>query len=164
MRRTWDIVIGGALGTFLVTLLGSLMIAKRITRPVGRLLASTKAVAGGDLDQHLAIRGSDELTVLAEHFNAMLASLRKSREEASERDWLKSGHQALAECLRGDHDLDELGRRLLGFFALHFDVQVGAFYIGDDEGLQRLVATRAPGKCKYLVGEFKPEKAPLATP
>lgn len=156
VRRTWGIVIGGAVGTFVMTLLGSMMIAKRITRPVGRLLASTKAVASGDLDQPLVIRGSDELAELTEHFNAMLASLRRSREGAAERDWLRSGHQALAECLRGDHDLDELGRRLLGFFALHLDVQVGAFYIGDDEGVQRLISTRSPGRCKYLVEEFRP--------
>jgi len=154
--RTWGIVIGGAIGTFLVTLLGSLMIAKRITRPVGRLLATTKAVAGGDLDQQLVIHGSDELAELSEHFNAMLASLRGAREEAADRDWLKSGHQALAECLRGDQELDDLGHKILGFLALQLDVQVGAFYVAGDEGRLHLMATRAPGRCKYLVEEFRP--------
>jgi signal transduction histidine kinase len=51
------------------------------TRPVGRLLEGTKAVARGDLDYKIKVKAKDELGKLASAFNQMTADLKQSHEQ-----------------------------------------------------------------------------------
>jgi PAS domain S-box-containing protein len=63
----------------LLVLLAAWLIARSITRPMGRLAAGTKQIAAGDLDFSLAGFSHDEVGNLAEHFNQMVTALKEDR-------------------------------------------------------------------------------------
>ncbi len=55
-----------------------------ITRPIGELVEATRKIAAGQFDQEVNVRATGELALLAESFNAMVASLRKMRSDLEE--------------------------------------------------------------------------------
>jgi len=77
LRRIYLIVIGALLFTILL----SLMISKTFTQPILRVIEKTKAMARGELDTKIDVRGKDELAELAEALNTMSTKLLESREE-----------------------------------------------------------------------------------
>jgi signal transduction histidine kinase len=69
-----------SLGGLVLLFLWGHLITRSITRPIGRLVASTQAVAGGDL-RHQAERPTiPELLALSEAFNHMVVKIRESEE------------------------------------------------------------------------------------
>jgi diguanylate cyclase (GGDEF)-like protein len=64
-----------------IALIAALVLAvttvRQVTRPVERLRAAAAAVAGGQLETEVAVRGQDELAQLAHAFNEMVAGLRE---------------------------------------------------------------------------------------
>ena len=63
----------------LLVLLAAWMIARSITRPMGRLTAGTKQITDGDLDFSLTDFPHDEVGNLADHFNRMVTALKEDR-------------------------------------------------------------------------------------
>jgi putative nucleotidyltransferase with HDIG domain len=61
----------------LLTLLIGIWLARRITRPVQRLVDATRLVSAGDLDHQAAITSHDEIGELTESFNQMTRSLKE---------------------------------------------------------------------------------------
>lgn len=79
-REGWWIglvALGALVGVFMV----GTIIARRITRPVDHLVASTRALAAGDLSHRVPAVAGGELAELATNFNQMAVEL-----EASQRD------------------------------------------------------------------------------
>ncbi|HIK32920.1 MAG TPA: response regulator [Oscillatoriales cyanobacterium M59_W2019_021] len=66
-----------AISLALSTLLAILTL-RWIGRPLGQLGAASQAIANGDLDREVSVRGIEELEVLAHSFNHMAAQLRLS--------------------------------------------------------------------------------------
>ncbi|RYD36247.1 MAG: response regulator, partial [Verrucomicrobiaceae bacterium] len=56
--------------------------------------------------------------------------------------WLQEGQTRISERIVGDHRLEELGDKVLGFMATYLDAKVGAIFIEDD-GVFRRCATYA---------------------
>ena len=77
LRRT--IVVGGLIGLALAMLL-SFLIARQATKPVGALVAATKAATDGDYNAVIPQSGKDEIGVLAGAFRELLANLRSKQE------------------------------------------------------------------------------------
>jgi len=71
-------------GVVLVLLLIGSLLAIRLTRPLERLVAGTRAVARGDLTKRLEIRRRDELGELAVAFNAMTSDLQERTRSLNE--------------------------------------------------------------------------------
>ncbi len=73
-----------ALATPLVMLLllttGAWLVVRQVLRPLGRFVAATAAVAGGDLSQRLGSDAEDELGELSRRFDHMTIALADSRE------------------------------------------------------------------------------------
>ena len=67
-----------ALALLLVIMIG-LNLAKTITRPLTKLVAASQTVANGDLDVQVESNSNDEISILADSFNKMIASLKESR-------------------------------------------------------------------------------------
>lgn len=63
-----------------VSLALGLLLARLITRPVRDMTAAARAIAGGDLRQHVPVRSRDELGDLAVQFNQMSADLDRANE------------------------------------------------------------------------------------
>lgn len=82
--RTWSVVLialGVAVG---LALLGTAVIAGRITRSLDRLSSATTEVAANEFHEPIAIEGRDEIAALARSFNSMASRLRQVEEEKQE--------------------------------------------------------------------------------
>jgi adenylate cyclase len=58
-----------------ISALGALLLATRVTRPVDELAAGAKRIATGDYETPVTVRQRDELGVLADSFNVMMKGL-----------------------------------------------------------------------------------------
>jgi signal transduction histidine kinase len=66
----------------------SMFLTTRLTRSLEQLVTATGAVARGDLQRNVTVHGDDETARLAESFNAMTESLRKTLEQLSRQEAL----------------------------------------------------------------------------
>ena len=78
-RINSSLLMGGIAVTVLALLFGWLM-ARNIIRPLRELNAATQSIAQGDLEKQVEISTRDEIGALAASFNAMTASLKRSRD------------------------------------------------------------------------------------
>ena len=69
------ILVGGAIG-LLLAMIFSFVIAKQTTKPVGELVAATKAAAEGNYNAHIPVGSRDEIGTLARAFKGLLSDLR----------------------------------------------------------------------------------------
>ena len=76
LNRTAALLAGAAV---VLSLLASLLLSRRLTRPLSELVEGVRAVAAGDLDARLDERGPTEVRVLVAAFNRMTADLAESR-------------------------------------------------------------------------------------
>jgi two-component system sensor histidine kinase BaeS len=76
----WPSLIAAA-GVALVAFLGTLLLSRRVLRPIGTLTGASRRLAAGDLTERVPVRGHDELSVLATSFNSMAESLQASKEQ-----------------------------------------------------------------------------------
>nr|WP_246841495.1 hybrid sensor histidine kinase/response regulator [Chroococcidiopsis sp. TS-821] len=72
------------LAMLFATLLGTLT-SRWITQPIRELSAASKAIAYGDLDQKVEVKGVRELDVLSQSFNRMASQLKESFEQLETR-------------------------------------------------------------------------------
>ncbi|HEY3198677.1 MAG TPA: PAS domain S-box protein [Nitrospirales bacterium] len=81
LRQLLEKVSAGAVGVFLLMLLGGRFLARRIVRPIQVLEQRAALIGQGDLDQRLEINSGDEIEKLADAFNQMASSLGRSFQE-----------------------------------------------------------------------------------
>jgi signal transduction histidine kinase len=74
------IAYGSAAGGILLTIVFSLWVAARVSRPIERLARAAEEVAGGKWETQVPERGRDEVGVLARSFNHMTAQLASQRD------------------------------------------------------------------------------------
>jgi two-component system, NtrC family, sensor histidine kinase GlrK len=75
--RTWAGVLIALVAALGVALLGTALIALRLTRSLRKLSTATAAVAAGSFREPLKVQGRDEVADLARSFNAMAERLRE---------------------------------------------------------------------------------------
>jgi len=80
--RTILIVIISA--TLVLVVIGAITVARSLTKPVLKLTEVTKKIAAGDLDQKIEIPDENEIGELANSFNKMTLSLKKSQADLQE--------------------------------------------------------------------------------
>jgi len=78
LRQTMAI---GLLGGIALAVIAGWLMAGRLAEPIGRLARATERVAAGDLATAVEVRSANELGVLANGFNRMVATLKTSRDE-----------------------------------------------------------------------------------
>lgn len=76
-RRFESIITLFAVGIFVFIFLTSVLISRRIAKPIRMLTRSTELIAKGDLDQRIPVLSRDETGELAERFQAMLHRIRE---------------------------------------------------------------------------------------
>ncbi len=80
--QLWIVTLtfGVMLGLLLALMGLALWLARRtLVVPINQLAQVTEAVANGQLDQQVAVTNKDELGILQDNFNAMIASIRAQR-------------------------------------------------------------------------------------
>ena len=82
--RTWSGVLVALTAAVCLALLGSGLIAHRLTQSLETLSAATSAVAAGSFEQPITIESRDEIGELARSFNAMAVELRRLDETKEE--------------------------------------------------------------------------------
>ena len=68
-----------------ISLVASSYVARRIVRPLEVLRSGVERISKGDLDHHIDVKTGDEIEILAEEFNRMVAELKKSYEILEEK-------------------------------------------------------------------------------
>ncbi|MBU0947046.1 MAG: response regulator [Proteobacteria bacterium] len=79
----WSIVLVATIISILAALV-TIVMARKITTPLSRLVEAIQQISQGDLSGQVQVSGSRELITLAENFNGMLSRLRKTQEEVKE--------------------------------------------------------------------------------
>jgi signal transduction histidine kinase len=74
------VVVGVGVGMLLVGSVLAWLLADRVLRPVAAVTETARSISGGDLSRRIPETGHDEIGVLAETFNDMLARLEKAFE------------------------------------------------------------------------------------
>jgi signal transduction histidine kinase len=84
IRRTRWALISIGLGGFLLGLAGATILARRIARPLQRLVDGTVRISRGDFAHRISVDSSDEIGDLARSFNVMTEKLLAAREQMEE--------------------------------------------------------------------------------
>jgi two-component system OmpR family sensor kinase len=74
-----SLLIAGVI-TLLVSLLVALLLARSIARPITRLTQATEAIAHGQYEHRVQVKGSDEIGRLGTSFNTMAEQVQRSRQ------------------------------------------------------------------------------------
>ncbi|GIV98703.1 ATP-binding protein [Roseiflexus sp.] len=80
------VIVSETILTVFVSAVIGLTLSGNIARRIRTLRDATIAVSGGDLSRQVSLRGGDELVLLANNFNLMVASLRQQRMLLEERN------------------------------------------------------------------------------
>jgi signal transduction histidine kinase len=123
--------LAGAGGAVLAVLL-SFLLSRRLTRPIGRLAAATRAVAAGRSGVTVPAEGGDELAALGRSFNTMAHQLEQARE--AQRTFLESVSHELKTPLTSIRGYAEA----LGDGALAAG-EVAPVLVSESDRLERLV-------------------------
>lgn len=106
--RTVVLLLAG----LVVTILASLILARRMVQPIRELQTAAARMGAGALDQRIEVRTGDELEALAEEFNRMAAQLGESYSMLEQK--VQERTQELAEVMK---QLEAAGQHKSAFLA-----------------------------------------------
>jgi diguanylate cyclase (GGDEF)-like protein len=132
----WRIILGLLAA---VLALGGLTygLALSIVRSLSRLIRGADAIASGQLDERVEVRGRDEFAQVATAFNRMAGQLEQRLVELEEeRRRAREGTARFAEVLAATHDVDQL-LRVVVETAVEVTGAAGGVVIGPDGELAR---------------------------
>jgi signal transduction histidine kinase len=76
-----NLLLGGTAIVLLMSILWTMVIARRTTEPIHELQRHARRVAEGHLDETIDVRSQDELGELARDFNRMIRELKEQRDQ-----------------------------------------------------------------------------------
>lgn len=160
--------------TIIIGITISIVLSRRIVRPILALSSSARKVADGHLEHEINISAKNEIGLLADSFNDMLVNLRNSQLENNSQNWLKTAQAFLNEKMRGEPEMGLLASNIISALSEQMGSKIGALYmIDEDEGEDtfRLIGTYAFSRRKNLsniiqagdgiVGQAAIEKKPI---
>jgi len=100
LRAISRVLLFIGIGGFLVGLAAAAFLARRITRPIHRLVEGTVRIAKGDFSQAIVDTSRDEVGDLARSFNEMSAQLVQARERMEDANRRLIQHEKLASIGR----------------------------------------------------------------
>jgi len=130
--------------------LAAILVAHTVTRPLKELSTAAEAIAGGEMRQHIEVKGNDEVAVMARAFNSMSERVAQTVDELSDQiqdlsrdlahlsfvgETLAQGHQVPAELATVADRVREMTHS--GFCGLHLragEVLKDGIYAGDVNG------------------------------
>lgn len=101
--RAERVIVGGTLLALAVAILGGVLLARLLMKPINEMLEALKNIASGDgdLTQRLAVRSQDEIGQLGEAFNLFVAKIQGSIKEVVEAsNHLRSQTEQIESAIR----------------------------------------------------------------
>ena len=123
--------------------LGSLLFARRITRPIGALVDSVEAVSNGDFDRPVEIKTNDEIGFLGKRLDSMKEGL-KELELFQSNKRLQSLFQ-VSRAMNSFQNLEELYEVILEAALTATEGFAGSLTLLDSDKKARIVATAENG-------------------
>ena len=99
-REIEEVLLLIGAGGFLLGIAGATLLARRITRPIHRLVEGTVRISKGDFSQAIAIASRDEVGDLARSFNEMTGQLLHARDRMEDANRRLVQHEKLASIGR----------------------------------------------------------------
>ncbi|MEO8179961.1 MAG: ATP-binding protein [Deltaproteobacteria bacterium] len=143
-------IVGAACLSFVILL--SFWLSRGVLQSLAQLSLGLQRVGQGDFDQAIPVSGDDELAAVARSANLMAHNLKRLHAERDHEDWLKSGLVGLAQELRGELSLAEVGARAARFLARYLEAPAAALYFADARQVLRLAG-------EYGLAPMDPELA-----
>ncbi|MCX6572596.1 MAG: ATP-binding protein [Candidatus Aminicenantes bacterium] len=100
LREIQKVLLLIGVGGFLLGIAGAAFLARRITRPLHRLVDGTVRIANGDFSQAIVNTSRDEVGDLARSFSEMTAQLLQARQRMEEANRCLVQHEKLASIGR----------------------------------------------------------------
>lgn len=105
---------------------------KIIKKPIETLKDHLDKVSEGDFSIKIDYQYKDEILDVSKSLNAMIDSLKKSKEASDIQNWLKDGLNQLSNILADEKDLDSLSNKAVSFVARYLEAGMGALYLFDN--------------------------------
>ncbi len=135
--RTERRLLAALLATLVLGGLAAWLEGRAIVRSVRRLVSAANAIARGDLDRRVPVRGRDELAVLGRAFNDMAEQLGARLQEVhAERERLEDAITLFGEALVATHDVEQLLRVVLDVEIEATGASGGLVIVEDGEAVQ----------------------------
>jgi signal transduction histidine kinase len=100
LRKIQRVLLLISIGGFLLGIAGAALLARRITRPLHRLVEGTVRIANGDFSQAIIDTSRDEVGDLARSFNEMTSQLLQTRQRMDDANRRLIQHEKLASIGR----------------------------------------------------------------
>jgi signal transduction histidine kinase len=100
LRAIQRVLLLIGIGGFLIGIAGATVLARRITRPIHRLVEGTVRIAQGDFSQAIVDTSRDEVGDLARSFNEMTSQLVQARQRMEDANLRLVQHEKLASIGR----------------------------------------------------------------
>ncbi|MBD2429960.1 MULTISPECIES: response regulator [Fischerella] len=157
-QATDTIIYGIPLAFLLLTLIGAYL-TRNISKPLAEISKATEKLAAGDLSVNVPIDNRrDEIGILAQAFNQMIANLRATTLKNNEQNWLKSNLAKFSQMLQGQRNLENVARIILSEIVPLVDAQQGVFYFmefEDEQPILKLLGSYAHQESKNLSSKFR---------
>lgn len=123
MAKLWLQMSALTLGILLFALTVTLVLVRRVTRPLGALAEATRKIDKGELDVRVQVQGEDEVATLADSFNHMIERIEDYTQRLEEQtlDLERAHHQTRTVCgivqeIGALRSLHEIGSTLIQKF------------------------------------------------
>jgi len=159
-RMLYTTALGIPLYAIFLGLMGYLL-SRDISRPLHKVSEAAQRIAAGDLSIDLPAEADrrDEVGLLTQAFNQMIANLRETTRTTQEQDWLKTNLAKFSQLLQGQRDLDAASRLFLSNLAPLVNAHHGVFYLmmheEDQPPYLKLLSAYAYQERKHLSNRFQ---------
>ena len=153
LRNIVLIIIGV---TVVVVVFMAITISGRILLPIKILSSGAKKVATGRLDHEIKVISKNEIGELADSFNYMIFNLRETMEKNQAHNWFNKGQTELNMKMRGEQDIETLGKNVMDFIVGYLEAQIGAIYITNENNWLRMVCSYAYDTRRKTSSHFMP--------
>ncbi|MGI8502461.1 MAG: response regulator, partial [Hassallia sp.] len=157
-QMNYSIAFGIPLYLLLLTLI-AFFLNRNISRPLEEVSQVAEKIAAGDLDTSIPTDNRrDEIGILAQTFNKMIANLRLTNHQTAERDWLKTNLAKFSRILQGQRNLKAVSQLILRELAPLVSAHHGVFYLmttQEEKPSLTLLGTYAYRERKHLANRFQ---------